>query len=153
MSIESKETLELITTGLKSLSGVLKVMAKRVDALADSVGNLESDQQPDFTESEIENQQTLSAESAESDVIDTPVSKPNTSRKRKVKKHVKRNKKSEPIRTVIYQLIAENPHGISVNGILSATNFDRKQVSNALHRLKSQGYVTNIAKGVYVTVG
>ncbi len=153
--MEKNEILEAITAGLKALSNGLDIFARKVDDIAQSIEKYDQEQQQDDdTETVMEPQQEPLAEEIEAEVIAEPAAKSRKKpRKRKMKKPAKSDKGWRPTGDIIYQAVASGAEaGINVNEIIETTGLNRKQVSNALHRLKAQGKITNISKGVYVVV-
>jgi len=49
----------------------------------------------------------------------------------------------------VYETISNAGKSITYDELVAATGFDRKKLSNILHRLKKQGKIKNVDKGVY----
>ena len=130
---EAKVFLKTVSEGLKALAKGVETLAKQVDTLAES--------QADGTAA------------------------PKTAAKKPVKTAVKRKaaslKKEKPATTLekekpataletVFGLISRSEQGISTAALSEKTGYDKKKIHNAIYRLKKQGKIKAIRKGVYV---
>ncbi len=51
---------------------------------------------------------------------------------------------------LVYEKISSAEGSVSMDDLHQETGFDRKKLSNILHRLRLQGKIKNVGKGVYV---
>jgi len=52
----------------------------------------------------------------------------------------------------MFGFIKRSRNGLDSNTLTKKTGFDKKKVQNLLHRLKKQGKIHNVKKGVYIIV-
>jgi hypothetical protein len=61
-------------------------------------------------------------------------------------------KKSPRATDVVYRTIASSKKGIDLATLEKKTGFEKRKIQNAIYRLKKQGKVRSVAKGVYMKV-
>ena len=75
--------------------------------------------------------------------------------KPKGKKPVKRTPRKKKAKSMtaadtVLKVISRSKKGVSTSKIMERTGFTRKQVSNIVFKLKKQGRIRNVEKGIYV---
>jgi len=61
-------------------------------------------------------------------------------------------KKSPRATDVVYRAIGSSKKGIDLATLEKKTGFEKRKIQNAIYRLKKQGKVRSVAKGVYMKV-
>jgi hypothetical protein len=119
---------------LKVVSDGLKTLAKGVEAIAEKVDEAAKSKSP----------------------VKTSRKKPSTATKKvqTVKKPVQKaaNKKVDKAVTASDQvlgLIARSKKGVAMAVIIEKTGYGQKQVANIIYRLRKQGKIKSVSKGVY----
>jgi hypothetical protein len=129
--IKMKEVQSL----LKIMSEGLKTLAHGVESLAEKVDEIAKTQVP----------------------IEPKNKKPATTRA-KTKVGVKSAKKTFKERETkpttasdtVLKIVGRSKKGVSTARIMENSGFNQKKVSNIIYRLKKQGKIKNVAKGIYV---
>lgn len=67
----------------------------------------------------------------------------------KLKKAAIRDKKSRPATDIVLNVIRNSAGGTDNRTIAAKTGFDRKKVANVLFRLKREGKVEPVSRGIY----
>jgi len=131
-----------VQTLLKMVSDGLKTLAQGVEAIAEKVD---------------ETAKPKSAGKAESKKQSAPVKspKPASKKARSVKKaapKVGREEAAKPTTAVdtVLNIISRSPKGVNTGAIKTKTGYDQKKISNIIYKLKKQGKINAIQKGVYV---
>jgi predicted transcriptional regulator len=57
-----------------------------------------------------------------------------------------------PSTKIIYDIILKSAHGMDTTALMKATGFDQRKVHNVTFRLKNQGKIKNVERGIYKTV-
>lgn len=162
---ELKDVLGMVADGLKSFAEGMGMIAEKVDALAQSMRDTESE--PEMPKPKAANAKAERAEKPEKPEKKTAKTarKPvvTTSAKRPAKKAVLKaapEKKVVPeikealtASDTVLEVISNSGNGIGPGGIMEKTGFDKKKVSNILHRLKQQGKIENAQRGMYSKKG
>lgn len=120
---ESKELLKIFADGLKSLAMGIEEMAEKVEGLSCSEGYAP----------------------AETETAAPPV----VVRRRPGRKPVGEGS-GDTAGDAVLNLIARTRKGIDIHSLKEETGFDDKKIYNIIYRLKKQGKITIIRKGVYV---
>ena len=120
---------------LRIMSDGLKTLAHGVEALAGKVDEIAKNQVP------VETQKKKTA--------------PTAARGKVVKKPVQKNLKVKDTKPAtatdaVLELIGESKKGVSSAKIAETTGYSQKKVSNIVYRLRKQGKIKNVQKGVYV---
>ena len=123
------ETVKL----LKNIAADLKSISKEINAIATQVGKV-TKQQARVT--------------AKTKRVKKAV-KAKTPQKSATKKTAPSAKESSSIVDSVLKVIRSAGNGISHAAILEKTGFGQRQVSNAIFKLKKQGKVRNVGRGVY----
>lgn len=147
---ELKDVLGMVADGLKSFAEGMGMIAGKVDALAQSIGDAE-------TKSRAPKQKAAKAKPEK--VKKTTAKKPVA--RAAVKRPAKKNslnaapEKKEAVTAsdAVLEVISHAGDGLSTGAIMEKTGFDKKKVSNILHRLKQQGKIENAKRGVYSKKG
>jgi len=63
-----------------------------------------------------------------------------------------RRKKAASTAERVYKAMSRMEGSASIDGVAKKTGYDKKQIHNALFKLKKQGKVESVSKGVYRTV-
>ncbi len=78
--------------------------------------------------------------------------KSNPSKKSPIKKKIQKPKQDMTIGETVEKIIKRRKKGINIPQLIKLTNYDEKKVRNAVSRLKSQGRIQNISRGVYTAI-
>ena len=123
------ETVKL----LKNIAADLKTISKEINAIATQVGKVNKPQA----------KATAKAKRVKK------VAKAKTPKKSTAKKTAPSAKESSSIVDSVLEVIRNAGGGIAHVAILEKTGFGQRQVSNAVFKLKKQGKVKNVGRGVY----
>jgi predicted Rossmann fold nucleotide-binding protein DprA/Smf involved in DNA uptake len=121
--------LKAVADGLKSMADGLTMIARKVDAVAKT--------QPGKSPSR----------AGKTSSSQTPKAPKKTSRRARSK-----TGKPLPATEKVYQAIQHSGKGLNNADICAETNLDKKQVSNALFRLKKSGKIKAVRRGIYIAV-
>jgi hypothetical protein len=132
---EVKKLLKMVSDGLKTLAQGVEAIAEKVDETA----------------------KTKSTVKPESKKQSAPVktAKPVGKKAKPVKKtapKVNRKKAVKPTTAVdtVLNIISRSPKGLNTAAIKAKTGYDQKKISNLVYKLKNQGKIKSVQKGVYV---
>jgi predicted Rossmann fold nucleotide-binding protein DprA/Smf involved in DNA uptake len=123
------ETVKL----LKNIAADLKTISKEINAIATQVGKVTKPQA----------KATAKTKRAKK------VVKTKTPEKSTAKKTAPSTKRSSSIVDSVFEVIRNAGGGIAHVAILEKTGLGQRQVSNAVFKLKKQGKVKNVDRGVY----
>ena len=123
------ETVKL----LKNIAADLKTISKEINAIATQVGR--------GTKPQVK----VTAKTKRV----KKVVKAKTPQKSMAKKTTPSTKESSSILDAVLEVIRNAAGGIAHVAILEKTGFGQRQVSNAVFKLKKQGKVKNVGRGVY----
>ena len=123
------ETVKL----LKNIAADLKTISKEINAIATQVGKVTKPQAK------------ITAKTKRV----KKVIKAKTPKKSNSKKTSPSTKESSSIVDSVLEVIRNAAGGIAHVAILEKTGFGQRQVSNAVFKLKKQGKVKNVSRGVY----
>jgi predicted Rossmann fold nucleotide-binding protein DprA/Smf involved in DNA uptake len=126
------ETVKL----LKNIAADLKTISKEITAIATQVGKVTKPQAK------------ATAKTKRVKKV-KKVSKVKTPKKSTSKKTSPSAKASSSIVDSVFEVIKNAGGGIAHVAILEKTGFGQRQVSNAVFKLKKQGKVKNVGRGVY----
>jgi predicted Rossmann fold nucleotide-binding protein DprA/Smf involved in DNA uptake len=126
------ETVKL----LKNIAADLKTISKEINAIAAQVGKVTKPQ----------------AKIAAKTKRIKKVVKMKTPKKSMAKKTAPSAKRSSSIVDSVFEVIRNAGGGIAHVAILEKTGLGQRQVSNAVFKLKKQGKVKNVDRGVYAIV-
>ncbi len=124
---EIEKVISTIGEGLKSL-------AKGIETIAGQIENLVKEDAP-----------PKPRRKAKPAPKPTPKPKPKATAKKKTKRD------STAIETV-YGIISRSRKGVGMETLTKKTGFDKKKIANNIYKLKKQGKITSISKGVYKKV-
>lgn len=147
---ELKDVLGMVADGLKSFAEGMGAIAGRVDALAQSLSDGETKPQAP---------KKKAAEAKPKKVEKRAEKKPakGGTSKRPVKKAAVKvapgKKEAGTASDAVLKIISDTANGVSPGSIMEKTGFDKKKVSNILHRLKQQGKIENATRGMYSKKG
>ncbi|MBU0734108.1 MAG: hypothetical protein ABIE47_11685 [Pseudomonadota bacterium] len=128
-----------LETILKTVSDGLKILAQGVNAIADKLEKFVDPRK-------------------EKDGKPQPEPKPDehraeTSKKRTpqkaVKKSVSERKKRTAASDTVYEIIGSTKGPVDISVLVEKTGFQKKKIHNVLYRLKKQGKVETVSKGLY----
>jgi len=126
------ETVKL----LKNIAADLKTISKEINAIATQVGKVTKPQ----------------AKATAKTKRVKKVVKAKTPKKSTAKKTAPSAKRSSSIVDSVFEVIRNAGGGIAHVDILEKTGLGQRQVSNAVFKLKKQGKVKNVDRGVYAVV-
>ena len=131
---EVQKLLKMVSDGLKTLAQGVEAIAEKVDETA----------------------KTKSAVKVKSKKQSAPVktAKPVSKKAKPLKKavpKVDRKKAVKPTTAVdaVLNIISRSPKGVNTAAIKAKTGYDQKKISNLVYKLKKQGKIKSIEKGVY----
>jgi len=123
---EAKVFLKTVSEGLKSLAKGVETLAKQVGTLAE-------------TQTERKAPKTASKKPAKGKAV-----------RKTVKPRRQQKEKPEPASETVFNLISRSGKGITTAALVNKTGFNTKKIHNSIYRLKRQGRIKPIRKGVYV---
>ena len=124
-----------IQTLLKIMSDGLKTLAHGVEALAERVDDAAAIQRAD--------RRTKKKPVA-------PASKKKATQKPMKKQTTKRKVKRTTAAESVLQIIGKSKKGVGTTAIMKQTGYNQKKVANIIYRLKNQGKIKTVQKGIYV---
>jgi predicted transcriptional regulator len=123
---------------LKSLAGGLRTMADVVEIIAKK------------TESYCETpKETPGKKETETETKMKTESRAKTSRESRQKK-VTQPVRSETAAEAVYDIIKLNQKGINTAALMNQTGYNEKKVRNIVYKLKNQGRIKTVVRGVYI---
>jgi len=128
---------------LKTVSDGLKILAQGVRIIAERLDNFSDQNRDNFSETEVEA---------------VPVRKVRVkpSAKRAPRKAAGASKPKEkapkPSADKVYETMKRIGGPVELDRLAEKTGLNKKQVHNAIFKLKKQGRIENVSKGVYRTV-
>lgn len=128
---ELDQLLATVSEGLKSLAGGIEEIAQRIETLGDAKAK---------------------SAAGKKKAAKKPV-RSKSKKKRPVKKSKpgpKKKAKSTTATNTVLAVISKAPKGIKTADIKAKTGFDEKKVYNIVFKLKQQGKIKTIGRGVYV---
>ncbi|BBO66893.1 hypothetical protein DSCA_08230 [Desulfosarcina alkanivorans] len=57
-----------------------------------------------------------------------------------------------PSTRIIYDILLKSARGMDTSALMKATGYDQRKVHNVTFRLKNQGKIKNVQRGIYKTV-
>jgi hypothetical protein len=69
-----------------------------------------------------------------------------------VKDGVVQKIKRIPSTKIIYDILLKSARGMDTKALMKATGFDQRKIHNVTFRLKNQGKIKNVGRGIYKTV-
>ena len=124
---------------LQTVNRELKALAKKVDKIVVAVGKLEK---PNVAKKP-------KVKAAKKKPVRKTVAKKVAAKKRAVKKVVKKKTTKTAIDTVL-SIIKRSKKGVNTAALMKKTGFNEKQIHNNVYKLKKQGKVKSVGKGVYL---
>jgi hypothetical protein len=119
---EFESFLKTVGDGMRALAQGIGAIAEKLDTLADD----QADQEPK-----------------------RKVRKPKTAVKPATKTTIP-GKKVPTATDVVYKAIGSSKKGVNLATLEKKTGFEKRKIQNAIYRLKKQGKVRSVAKGVYM---
>jgi hypothetical protein len=148
---ELKDVIGMVADGLKSFAEGMGMIAGKVDALAQSLGETEIMTPPV--------PRPKAAKTPPEKVKKTTAKKPVKAEapkrpaKKTVLKAVPEKKEAVTASNRVLEVISDAEGGLDTGAIMKQTGFDKKKVSNILHRLKQQNKIENSKRGLYSKKG
>lgn len=124
---ELESMLKIVSDGLKTLAKGVEAIAEKVDEAAKSQGPVKTNRKKSSTA-------TKKAKAAKKPV-----------QKAAKKKEVKSTTASDKV----LEIIARSKKGVGMAVIMKKTGYEQKKVANIIYRLRKQGKIKSVAKGVY----
>ena len=125
---EIQTLLKIMSDGLKTLAHGVEALAERVDEAATPQGKV----QP--------TKKKPAATASKRKASKKPVKK--TTTKTRVKKMTAADS--------VLRIISKSKKGVSTAAIIEQTGYNQKKVANIIYRLKNQGKIKTVQKGIYV---
>jgi len=125
---EMQSLLKMVSDGLKTLAQGVEAIAEKVD----EASKIKSPAEPKLKKP------ATAAKKAKS--VKTPA--PRTAKK-------KAAKPTTAVDTVL-NIIGRSKNGVNTASIKAKTGYDQKKVANIIYKLKKQGKIKSIEKGVYM---
>ena len=119
---------------LKTVGDGLKVLAQGVNAIADKLDNFVESNKGDTAGSQAKTRAKTSGRGTSRKAAGRPGP---------------RVKKSESASDIVYEAISRARGAVSIDMLAEKTGLEKKKLHNILYRLKKQGRIENVSKGVY----
>ena len=153
--------LKSLSDGLKAIAKSMEAVAKQVDSLATAKPQAKAAKKAPAKKATSPRKPAARKPAARKPAARKPAARKPASRKsapksKVVKKAparaVKKNSAAKRVTAVdtIFGLISRSKKGVSVDTLKSKTNFNDKKIANIVYKLKKQGKVKSISKGLYV---
>ena len=126
---------------LQSVNRELKALAKKVDRLAVAAGKLEK---PKVAKKP-------KAKAVKRKPVKKTVAKKVAVKKRAVKK-VAAKKTTKTVIDTVLSIIRRSKKGVNAAALMKKTGFSQRKIHNIVYKLKKQGKVKSVGKGVYLKV-
>ena len=120
--------LSIMSDGLKTLAQGVEALAKKVDNIAKTHADVKPAKKKPATDA--------AKSSASKESAPKPASK----------------KKVKPMTAVetVFNVISKSKNGVNTATIMEETGYNRKQIANHILKLKRQGKVKSVKRGVYM---
>lgn len=129
-----------LETFLKTVGDGLKILAQGINAIADKIEN--------FVDPRKEKDGKPQPEPKPADEHRAETSKKRTPQKA-VKKSVSEKNKRTAASDTVYEIIGSTKGPVDISVLVEKTGFEKKKIHNILYRLKKQGKVETVSKGLY----
>jgi predicted Rossmann fold nucleotide-binding protein DprA/Smf involved in DNA uptake len=126
---------------LNAVNKDLKALAKKVGRLAVAVGKLEKTKVAKKPKAKI----------AKRKPVKKTVAKKVAVKKRAAKK-VAAKKTTKTVIDTVLTMIRRSKKGVSTAALMKKTGFSEKQIHNNVYKLKKQGKIKSVGRGVYLKV-
>jgi len=137
---EMDEYLTIVVKGLRKMAKGVESMAKKVETYASTFAKEKTETQAHTKP------KTKPAE----ETVFTPPSGTVPSPERGRKSAARKGKRSATATEEVFQIISEAEKGVAIKELADQTGFDAKKVHNVIFKLKKQGRIQRIKRGVYV---
>lgn len=124
-----------LDTFLKTVADGMKNMAQGVEALAEKLEKLAKAQKDIKTK-------------AEDDISDRPSKK--AAALKTARAAVSKKKKPMTAADTLYGIIKRSRKGVDTATLIKKTGYNQKKVANLIYKLKKEGKIQSVKKGVYV---
>ncbi len=124
---------------LQAVNRELKALAKKVDRLAVAVGKLEKSKTAKKPKAKVVKRKP----------VKKTVAKKVAVKKRAVKKVAKKKTTKTAIDTIL-AMIRRSKKGVNTAALMKKTGFNERQIHNNVYKLKKQGKIKSVGKGVYL---
>ena len=125
---ELQNVLKIVSDGLKTIAKGVEAIAEKVDEVAESQSSVKPRRKRPPTAAK------------KTKVVKKPA------RKVAKKKEVKAMTAAE----TVYRVISRSKKGITTATIMEKTGYNQKKVANFIYRLKKQGKIKSVQRGVYI---
>lgn len=158
--------LKSLSDGLKAIAKSMEAVAKQVDSLATAKPQAKAAKKAPAKKATSPRKPAARKPAARKPAARKPAARKPAARKPASRKSAPKSKvvKKAPARAVkknsaakrvtavdtIFGLISRSKKGVSVGTLKSKTNFNDKKIANIVYKLKKQGKVKSISKGLYV---
>jgi len=122
-------TMEEFESFLKTVGDGLRALAQGIGAIANKLDNLADAQADEKPKRKVRKQKTAVKTATKTT---TP------------------GKKATKAVDVVYKAISSSKKGVDLATLAKKTGFEKRKIQNAIYRLKKQGKVRSVAKGVYM---
>jgi len=126
--------MKKLKKNLQSVNKELKALVKKVDRLVVAVGKLEK---------------AKAAKKPKAKAVKRKPVKKTVAKKVAVKKPAKKKATKTVIDTVL-TIIRRSKKGVNTAALMKKTGFNERQIHNNVYKLKKQGKVKSVGKGVYL---
>jgi hypothetical protein len=147
---ELKDVLGMVADGLKSFAEGMGTIAGKMDALAKSLSDGETKPQAPKQKAAKARPKKVEKMTAKKPVTRAASKRPPQKAALKV---ASKNKEALTASDTVLEIISGAGDGIGPGAIMEKSGFDKKKVSNILHRLKQQGKIKNTTRGLYSKKG
>jgi len=125
---EIQTLLKIMSDGLKTLAHGVEALAERVDDAAAPQGKVKPTKKKPV------------AATSKRKATQKPVKKPTTQKK----------VKATTAADSVLKIIGKSKKGAGTAAIIKQTGYNQKKVANIIYRLKNQGKIKTVQKGIYV---
>ncbi len=129
---------------LQTVNRELKALAKKVDRLAIAAGKLEKPKVAKKPKAKV-----VKRKPAKKTVAMKVAAKKVAVKKRAVKKVAAKKTTKTAIDTIL-AIIRRSKKGVNTAALMKKTGFNERQIHNNVYKLKKQGKVKSVGKGVYL---
>ncbi|MDP2645519.1 MAG: hypothetical protein Q8P24_11310 [Desulfobacterales bacterium] len=125
---------------LNAVADGLKVMAQGISTIADKVNEIAKEQGKE--ESPIKKAPKVAAKAAKKETPKKAIKKPVQGKKPQVDK-------PDTAGNTVLKIIENSKDGINIATLMKKTGYSRQKIDNCLYKLKKQGKIKNVNKGIY----
>jgi outer membrane biosynthesis protein TonB len=152
---EMEQIFKVMSDGLKTLSQAIAGIAEKVDQMA--VPEKKSSTKAASPKPKAKSAVKKATKATKKKAAKAPKKKTAAKKKAKPKAAPKKTVKTsskprkQTVMSQLDELIAQYPKGVDSNELKEKSGLDHKQIHNAVYKLKKQGRIKSLRKGIYVS--